>query len=114
MSAFYAASTPFLRLAPAAKATAEVSQAAALAADELLGGAFDERELVRIAAELKDLPICCSTYDLAAAVALNVLKSGSPPNRRDALARMTVHEWSREGKIVPALAQAFEEFTCRF
>lgn len=102
------ASTSLTRHHPP-ESPADVSEAAALAADELLGGAFDERELIRIAAELNGLPTCCSTHDLAASVALNVLKSASPPNRRDALARMTVLEWLREGKVVPALAQAFED-----
>jgi hypothetical protein len=87
---------------------ADIYQAATLAGDELLGGAHDEIALVRIAIDLKELATAYSTHELAASVALNVLRNTSPPNRRDALARMTVREWSREGKIAPALAKAFE------
>jgi hypothetical protein len=88
--------------------TPDVAKAAILAADELLGGAFDEYMLVRLAADLNKLCTSYSTHDLAASVALNVLKNVSPPNRRDALARMTLLEWFREGKVTPALVEAFE------
>jgi hypothetical protein len=88
---------------------ADVIEAATLAADELLGGTVDELTLVRIAIDLNEMRMSYSTHDLAASVALNVLRSVSPPNRRDALARMTVREWCREGKVAPALAQAFDK-----
>ena len=88
--------------------SADVNQAATLAADELLGGTFDELALVRIAIDLNEMRMSYSTRDLAASVALNVLKSVSPPNRQDALARMTVREWCREGKVAPALVRAFD------
>jgi hypothetical protein len=88
--------------------TADVIEAATLAADELLGGAFDELELIRIATDLNEMRMSYSTHDLAASVALDVLKSVSPPNRQDALARMTLLEWFREGKVTPALLLAFE------
>jgi hypothetical protein len=86
---------------------ADVIEAATLAADELLGGAFDELELIRIARDLNEVHMSYSTHDLAASVALNVLKSVSPPNRQDALARMTLLEWFREGKVAPTLLLAF-------
>jgi hypothetical protein len=88
--------------------TADVNVAAILAADELLGGTFDELTLVRIAVELNEMPTSYSTHDLAASVALNLPKGVSPPNRRDALARMTLLEWFREGKVAPAFLRAFE------
>jgi hypothetical protein len=88
--------------------TTDVSEAATLAADELLGGAFDELTLVRIATDLHEMRMSYSTHDLAASVALNVLKNVPPPHRQDALARMTVREWFREGKVAPALMKAFE------
>jgi hypothetical protein len=88
--------------------SADVVEAAILAADELLGGAFDELELVRIATDLNQGRASFSTHDLAATVAFNVLKSVSPPNRQDALARMTLLEWFREGKLAPTLLPAFE------
>ena len=89
--------------------TADVNEAATLAGDELLGGVFDELALVRIATDLSKMRMSYSTHDLAASIALNVLNGVSPPNRRDALARMTVREWCREGKVVPALVQAFDK-----
>ena len=89
--------------------TADAIEAATLAGDELLGGVFDELALVRIATDLSKMRMSYSTHDLAASIALNVLNGVSPPNRRDALARMTVREWCREGKVVPALVQAFDK-----
>ena len=89
--------------------TADVTEAARLAGDELLGGVFDELALVRIATDLSKVRMSYSTHDLAASIALNVLKSVSPPNRRDALAQMTVREWCREGKVAPALVRAFDK-----
>jgi hypothetical protein len=88
--------------------TADVIEAATLAADELLGGAFDELTLVRVAADLNAISTSYSTHDLAACVALNVLKGVSPPNRQDALARLTLLEWFREGKVTPTSLSAFE------
>ncbi|MEX2150643.1 MAG: hypothetical protein WD793_10525 [Steroidobacteraceae bacterium] len=95
------------------KKTADVQHAAKLAADELLGGAFDKPTVTRIATELNDGPIPYSTHDLAASVALNLFKSVLPENRHllfetQLMARMTVHSWSKEGKVVTALAQSFE------
>jgi hypothetical protein len=87
----------------------DVRQAATLAADELLGGAFDEDVLIRmIATNLNELPLACSTHDLAAFVALTALKSVSPPNGKDELARMTLLEWYREGKLRRTSAHAFD------
>lgn len=83
-------------------------EAATLAADELLGGTYNEHTLVRIATDLNEPRMSYSTHDLAATVALKILKNVSPPQRQDALARMTVREWFREGKVTPALVQAFE------
>jgi hypothetical protein len=88
--------------------TADAIEAATLAADELLGGTFDEVTLVGIAMDLNEMNVSYSTHDLAASVALNVLKSVSPPNRQDALARMTLLEWFREGKVAPTSLLAFE------
>lgn len=85
-----------------------MSEAATLAADELLGGTFDELALVRVATDMNEKRMSYSTHDLAATVALHVLKNIAPPHRQDALARMTVREWFREGKVAPALVQAFE------
>jgi hypothetical protein len=92
---------------------ADIRQAATLAADELLGGAFDEHALIRIATDLSELQLAYSTHDLAASVALTALKSVSPPNRKDELVRMTLLEWYREGKLQRTSAQAFDT-TYRF
>jgi len=89
--------------------TADVVEAATLAADELLGGTFDEITLVRIAAGLNEMRVSQSTYDLAICIALDALKGVSPPHRQDALAKMTVREWCREGKVAPALVRAFDK-----
>ena len=95
------------------KKSADVRQAAALAADVLLGGIFDRLTVVRIANELNAGPMPYSTHDLAVSVALNQFKS-APSENRDQLfdiqltARMTVLSWVKDGKVVPALAQAFE------
>lgn len=89
--------------------TADVHAAATLAADELLGGTFDEFALLGIAVGLNEAAVSQSTHDLAVGVALNVLKGVSPPHRQDALARMTLREWCREGKVAPALVRAFDK-----
>jgi hypothetical protein len=89
--------------------SADVNAAATLAADELLGGTFDEFALLRIAAGLNETAVPQSTHDLAVYIALNVLKGASPPQRQDALARITLREWCQEGKIAPALVRAFDK-----
>ena len=95
------------------KKLADATDAGTIAADELLGGAFDKAVLIRMAKELNAGPIPYSTHDLAASVALSVLKNIEPASRPQLfeiqlLARMTVSAWFKDGKIVRALAQSFE------
>jgi hypothetical protein len=63
------------------KKSADVRQAAVLAADVLLGGTFDRLAVVRIANELNNGPMPYSTHDLAVSVALNQFKSVPSENR---------------------------------
>ncbi len=93
--------------------TADLDTAVALAADELLGGNFDREQLAAIAKQLNDGPLPYSTHDLAVSVALWALKAVSPSDQSALFetqlkARLSVLDWLKEGKVVPALAAAFE------
>lgn len=95
------------------KKTANTQQAVTLAAVQLLGGVFEERDLLGVATELNSGPMPYSTYDLAVSVALKAFRD-VPPEERPHLfeiqlnARMTVSGWAKERKVVVPLAQAFE------
>jgi hypothetical protein len=93
---------------------ADVSEAALLAGDQLLGGAFDSQAVVGIATQLSDGPIPYSTHDLAVSIALRVFKDIAPEKRQhlfaiQLMARLTVCSWLKEGKVVGPLAAAFED-----
>jgi hypothetical protein len=94
--------------------TANVPEAIKLAHSELLRERFDAKDVTRFATELNSGPVPYSTHDLAASVALALLRK-VPLSERMALmdvqlrARLTVANWVSEGKVVPLLAGAFEE-----
>lgn len=94
--------------------TADVPTAIALANDELLLGRFAVKDIAELATALNNGPVPYSTHDLAASVALGLLRK-APKERRKELfnvqlqARLTVGTWVTEGKIVAPLAAAFEQ-----
>lgn len=95
------------------KNTANLSEAIALANGQLLQGKFDLREITGLATQLNDSPIPYSTCDLAASVALGLLKKVPMDARKGLMevqltARLTVVTWMKEGKVAPLLAEAFE------
>jgi hypothetical protein len=94
------------------KKTADLQSAVTLAT-QLLGDGFYKEDVVLIATQLNAGPMPYSTHDLAVAVALRLFKDVAPEGRDglfeiQLMARMTVLGWMKEGKVVPALAQAFE------
>jgi hypothetical protein len=94
--------------------TANLSLAIDLVNDELLMGRFQKEEIADLATALNRGPVPYSTHDLAASVALGLLRR-APKERRKELfdvqlqARLTVGSWAAEGKVVPPLAEAFEQ-----
>jgi len=96
------------------KKSANLSDAIHLAHDELLGGSFAVENLARLATDLNNGSIPYSTHDLAAAVALAVLRKVPIERRQDLMeiqmmARMKVASWLLEGKVVPVFAKVFED-----
>ena len=96
-----------------AKRTANPTDAVNLVNIELLRGSFRLNEIVNLAADLARGPVPYSTHDLAVSVALGLLKKVPPESRMPLMevqmaARLTVANWAKEGKVVPALAEAFE------
>lgn len=96
-----------------AQKTANVLEAIELASNELLLGRFDKKEITDLANALADGPMPYSTHDLAAAVALGLLKKIPKELRLDLMevqlmARTRVTTWVSEGKVVIPLAEAFE------
>ncbi len=96
-----------------AKKTADVSKAIDLANKELLRGSFALNDVTCLATELSNGPVPYSTHDLAASIALGLLKRVPLEARTgleevQLLARLPVVTWMKEGKVVPLLAEAFE------
>lgn len=99
---------------PDALKTANVLEAIELANNELLLGRFDKKEITDLATALAHGPIPYSTHDLAASVALGLLRKIPKDARRDLMevqmmARLKVGSWATEGKVVKPLAEAFEQ-----
>jgi hypothetical protein len=95
------------------KNTADVREATNLAADQLLGGAFERSDLTRIAETLNAGKMPYTTHDLAVSIALRSFKDVPPADRQQlftiqCMARLTVGGWAKEGKVVIPLAEAFE------
>lgn len=96
------------------KKTADLSEAISLASENLLDGVFKREAVTRMAIDLYNGPVPYSTHDLAAAVALAILRK-VPIEQREQLggtqikARQTVVSWLVEGKVVPLLAKTFED-----
>jgi hypothetical protein len=97
------------------KKTAKLQDAIELSYAQLLGRIVDIAEVRSIATQLYNGPIPYSTHDLAVATALNLFRSGSDGPRRERFvqiqifARMVVLDWMREKKVVPLLAESFED-----
>jgi hypothetical protein len=108
MDAFIAATYP-----RGAKKTADLQLAIQLASNDLLARRFAIEDIQLHAEMLNAGPVPYSTHDLAASIALALFRS-VPVSAREGLtdvqltARMAVSAWTQEGKVVPALALAFE------
>jgi hypothetical protein len=97
-----------------ARKTANVVEAVALASNELLLGRFDKNEITELATALNNGPVPYSTHDLAASIALGLLRKAPKESRKGLFdvqlkARLTVGIWASEGKVVKPLAEAFEQ-----
>jgi hypothetical protein len=97
-----------------AKKTANVVEAVALASNDLLLGRFDKEDIEELAVALSNGPMPYSTHDLAASVALGLLRKVPYESRKaffdvQLRARMAIGSWVAEGKLSPLLAQAFEQ-----
>jgi hypothetical protein len=105
INAIYGANPP--------KNTADVREATNLAANQLLGGVFERNDLARLAETLNADKMPYTTHDLAVSVALRAFKDVPIEDRRhlmtiQIMARLTVSNWAKEGKVVIPLAEAFE------
>ena len=97
-----------------ANKTANVLDAIALVSSELLRGKFDKKEIADLATALDKGPVPYSTHDLAASVALGLLRKAPKEARKELFdvqltARLTVGTWAAEGKVAKPLAEAFEQ-----
>jgi hypothetical protein len=90
---------------------ADVEQAISLACDKLLVGHIDREEIRKHALDLAATPVPYSTHDLAISVALNFFMQPSYISRlgtAQLLARVQAFLWFKEGFVVGALMQTFE------
>ena len=90
---------------------ANVDQAIALAANDLLMAKVDGKDVRQHALNLSSGPIPYSTHDLAIATALYFFKQPHLIPHFDnsqLMARLTAAKWLREGLAAPVLIESFE------
>ncbi|MEX2282354.1 MAG: tetratricopeptide repeat protein [Gemmatimonadota bacterium] len=91
---------------------ANLEEAITLAADKLLMGVVQVKEVRRQAVALNSGPIPYSTHDLALSVALNFFKQPEyVPHLGDVqmMARLQAVQWLQQALVVPVLVKSFED-----